>query len=566
MDNFRKFKATERKSGAGVDGFIGSGSRYTGRTSPSGTQRIGEHTQRPIDNFRGPQGFTPTTQPTLETSAPRANHTSSRRHQGHIQPPNVSVPKGRGGLLRRRKGGTSTKAKEKGSRNWRKIALKSIIALFVVGLLIGGFLLGKGYLKVRGIFKGGGNAPALAENVDPTKLNGEGDGRVNILLLGKGGDGHEAPDLTDTILVASIDPVNKNASILSIPRDFWVRNPSGGQSKINAVYASAKNSVLSGKKTADIKQRAEQAGMAAIESTVENAMGIPIHYYVMVDFQGFMQAINTVGGIDIYVDPNDKSGTVKETLWDELTRKNYTLNVQPGNNHFDGQRALMYSRSRYTSARGDFDRSERQRKVIIALKDKVLSVGTFGNPVKINQLISDFGDHVRANLNTAEVMRVYEISKTIESSKIGSVGLADPPNNFVQTDNINGQSIVRPRAGLFDYSQIQNYVRNTLKDGFIQNENASIAIYNGSDINGLAGTKANDLKSFGYNITTIANAPSPQAQTILVDLTNGSKKYTKHYLEKRLSVTANGTIPAGINVPQGTDFVIILGKNESSNQ
>jgi polyisoprenyl-teichoic acid--peptidoglycan teichoic acid transferase len=453
---------------------------------------------------------------------------------------------------------------KQGKRNWRKIALKSLIILFVAGLLTGGFLFGKGYLKVRGIFRGGGNAPALGQNVDPAKLNGEGDGRVNIMLLGRGGEGHDGADLTDTILVASIDPVNKNASILSIPRDLWVKNPNGGTSKINAVYANAKNSVLAGRKTADIQQRADQAGLAATESVIESTMGIPIHYYVMIDFAGFVKAINTVGGVDLYIPPGSTSLVVHETLWDELTRKNYTLDVKAGNNHFDGQRALMYTRSRYTSTRGDFDRSERQRKVIIALKDKVLSLGTFGNPIKINQLLSDFGDHMEANLSTAEVLRVYEIAKTIDSSKIGSVGLADPPNNFVTTDNVNGQSIVRPRAGLFDYSEIQNYVRNTLKDGFIQNENASIAVYNGSGVNGLASTKANDLKSYGYNITTVANAPGAQDKTMLVDLTNGSKKYTKHYLEKRLNVTAVSSVSAGITAPQGTDFVIILGKNESS--
>jgi LCP family protein required for cell wall assembly len=562
MDNFRKFKAPERRPTSAVDGFVGSGARSAGRAAP--VQRIGEHTQRPIDSFSGSQGFRPTVQSTLETSAPQSPHGAPTPRVPHGHTPSVPVPTGR-----RKRGigrGKQKKQTQAGKRNWRKIALKSTVVILVAGLLVGGFLLGKGYLKVRGIFKGGGNAPALAENVDPTKLNGEGDGRVNILMLGKGGGSHQAPDLTDTLLVASIDPVNKNASILSIPRDLWVKNPSGGQSKINAVYANAKSSVLSGKKTADIGQRAEQAGLAAIESTVENTMGIPIHYYVLVDFEGFVKAIDTVGGIDIYVAPGDTSGIVKETLWSEITGKNYTLDVKAGNNHFDGHRALMYARSRYTSARGDFDRAERQRKVLIALKDKVLSAGTFGNPVRINQLISDFGNHVNSNLKTAEVMRVYEISKTIESSKIGSVGLADPPNNFVQTDNVNGQSIVRPRAGLFDYSQIQNYVRNTMKDGFIQNENASIAVYNGSGINGLAGTKATDLKSYGYNITTVANAPSPQDTTVLVDLTDGSKKYTKHYLEKRLNVTAITSVPSGISAPQGTDFVIILGKNESATQ
>lgn len=434
-------------------------------------------------------------------------------------------------------------------------------------MLTGGLLFGKGYLKIRNVLKGGGGAPALAENVDPSKLRGEGDGRVNVLLLGKGGQGHEGGELTDTILVASIDPVNKKASILSIPRDLWVKVGTG-QSKINAVYANAKSGVLSrSQRTDQVKQRAEQAGVAAIQSEVEETMGIPIHYYVMVDFVAFEKAIDTVGGIEIYVDPADKGAIVSETLWDGLTRKNYRLDVRPGKNYFDGQRALMYARSRQTSARGDFDRSERQRKILIALKDKILSAGTYGNPLKISELLSNFGDRVQSNMSTGELKRMYDIARTINSSKINSVGLADPPNNYVTTDYVNGQSVVRPRAGLFDYTEIQNYVRNTLKDGYIQKENANIAVYNGSGITGLANTKATELKSFGYGITTVANAPnSNYGQTVLVDLTKGAKRYTKYYLEQRLKVTAVTAMPDSTISPAGAEFVIILGKNESTSR
>ena len=178
-------------------------------------------------------------------------------------------------------------------------------------------------------------------------------------------------------------------------------------------------------------------------------MGIPIHYYVMVDFEGFKKAINTVGGIDINVTPDN---TVHEYLWDPSVGRNYTLDVKTGQNHFDGQRALFYARSRRTSPRGDFDRTERQRLVIQALKDKVLSAGTYSNPAKVSGLLSAFGQHVRSSLSLNEVMRLYDIAKTIPNDSIVSLGLADPPNNFVQTANVNGLSIVRPRAGIDDFS------------------------------------------------------------------------------------------------------------------
>jgi hypothetical protein len=159
-------------------------------------------------------------------------------------------------------------------------------------------------------------------------------------------------------------------------------------------------------------------------------------------------------------------------------------------------------------------------------------------------------------------MRLYDIGKGIGGDNVTSVGLADPPNNYVVTDNVNGQSIVRPRAGLTDFSEIQSYIRNALKDGFIANENATIAIYNGTATAGLATKKSVELKSYGYNVNTVADAPTKNyTKTVLVDLTKGVKKYTKHYLEQRLGVTAVTALPdSNIPNPGNSDFVIILGQ------
>jgi hypothetical protein len=128
---------------------------------------------------------------------------------------------------------------------------------------------------------------------------------------------------------------------------------------------------------------------------------------------------------------------------------------------------------------------------------------------------------------------------------------------------LNGMSVVRPKAGAYDYTAIQAYARNVLKDGYIQNENANIAVYNGSTITGLAGKRADDLRSYGYNITSVANAPKQNyPNTILVDLTNGQKKVTSRYLEQRFGVTAVTSLPDASISASGADFVIILGQND----
>lgn len=446
------------------------------------------------------------------------------------------------------------------SRRWPRLILRTAGLVLVAGVLMAGYIFGKGYLKARQIFKGGGGAAALSENVDPARLRGEGDGRVNILLLGRAGDGYDGPDLTDTIMVASISPAQKEAALLSVPRDFYIKY-SGSYTKINAVYSLGRDRELAQlpSRDADRNQKAEQAGLKAAENSVSSLLGIPIHYRVMVDFAAFREAIDTVGGLEMNVPPEL---AVKEQM--RIDGRPYYLNVAAGQQKFDGFRALAFARSRYTSPRGDFDRAERQRLLLVALKGKVLSAGTYGNPFKISQLIDAFGKHVQSNLSTDEVLRIYDIAKQTDSNNIASVGLADGSGGLVTTAFMNGQSVVIPRAGLGNYKELQSFVRNRLKDGFLASENASIAILNGTDTSGLASRTADDLKSYGYNVSRIGDAPSKgYGQTLIIDLRAGAKKYTRHYLENRFSVNASSSLPPGIDAA-GADFVIILGQNESS--
>lgn len=552
MDNFKQYSKGRGHRPKSIDGFVNERRQkgLSGEFKRPTKSYLPETS--PIGSFNREDGFHSFKQPQI---GPRRSMsaTTVTAGVGTVDVP-IPIPAEKHKRFRRKV------KKDKKKWSWKKRLLWSGAGLLITLILVVGFLVAKGYISLHHVLKGGGGAPALQKDVDPTRLNGEGDGRVNILLLGKGGDGHEGPDLTDTILVASIDPINNEAALLSVPRDLWVKTSSGGATKINSVYAYAKYAVLNGRRTPDQAQRAEDAGLKAVDNVVAQTMGIPIHYHIMVDFKAFQEAINTVGGIDVNV-----TAPLRDTLWLEDTGQIYTIDVRPGWQHFDGRKALVYARSRYTSPRGDFDRTERQRGVILALKDRVLSVGTFGNPVKISQLISTFGNHVQANLTVSEILRLYDISKMISGSNVKSVGLADPPNNYVTTSNINGLSVVIPRAGVFDYSEIQNYVRNTLKDGYIKKENPNIVVLNGTSVPGLATLKANVLKSYGYNVSQVGDAPTKNyTHTILVDLRNGSKKYTKYYLEQRFHTTAVTSLPDSSINPGNADFVIILGQNEST--
>jgi LCP family protein required for cell wall assembly len=540
-----------------MDGIINAPTRqYLGNNPLQGRGKIGRDelrtNTRTIGDFRKPEGYH------------QSNGQSASRGDGAASAPTPespslqsTLPSGRLRRGRHMPGGP-------GKRDWlsiRKWSLRSGLAVLAILIVLGGFLFTKGFFKINKVFKGGGSAAALENNVNPSRLKGEGDGRVNVLLMGRGGEGHDGADLTDTILVASIDPVNKKAALISIPRDLWVSTDRGGHSKINAVFAAAKNaSLYSNPKD---KAKADAAGVAAVETAVKDVLDIPIHYYGLIDFTAFKQAVDTVGGVDMNV---PQSLAVTERMWDPTVGKPYFLNVPAGQQHFDGTRALFFTRSRHTSTRGDFDRSERQRLFIAALSQKIFSAGTYTNPLKISQLMDAFGNHVATDLSVNDAMRLSTIGKSI-GGNFESIGLADPPGNFLTTGMINGQSVVKPAAGIDDYTQIHTFVRSKLQDGYILKENAAINILNGTVTSGLAGERADVLKQYGYTIGTVGDAPTQTYEkTVLVDLTNGKKPYTKNYLEKRLNVKATTTLPDKTIQPGNASFVIILGSNETLNR
>ena len=440
----------------------------------------------------------------------------------------------------------------------RRWLLRATVSVIILVMIAGGVLFSQGYIKLHQVFKGGATtAAALTVNVNPNLLKGEGDGRINVLLLGRGGGKHDAPDLTDTLLLASIDPVNHTSTLLSIPRDLWVDVPNQGAMKINAAWEAGEFKYLGKVSPGSTNQQAIQAGFNEIDQTVESVIGIPINYNVLVDFQAFRQAVDTVSGVTVDV-PTD---LVDPTMaWEN---HNNSVLAKAGIQNFDGTTALTYVRSRETTS--DFARSQRQRSVLVALKGKVDSLGTLSNPLKISGLLSAFGDNVSTDLSLNDATRLYSIVKGIGDTKVNSVGLSDPPNHFITTGPMNGQSIALPAAGLFNYGAIQTFIRTQLQDGYIIKENAKVAVLNGTATPGVATSLATQLKAYGYNVVSAATAPtSGWAQTTLVDLSHGKAKYTAHYLEQRFNVTAVTSIPDTTIQPNGADFVIIIGSDEAT--
>jgi LCP family protein required for cell wall assembly len=554
-----RYKKTKPKSQYSVDGFLVTGprKRYQEITSQ---QKATPQSPRlnQLDNFDRSDGFHGQQTPRMkmggdfESTSAQDDFEVSRTATAGINLKRPNAPALH--TSKRRPFGRNSKdtSKKKHKKGKLRTFVKVSAILLVAGLSIFGFIFGKAWWDAQKALNGGGSALAMSKDVDPNSLNGEGDGRINILLLGKGGDQHEGGQLTDTLMIASVDPINNGVVMLSIPRDLWVKPDNLWPMKINAVYNSAKEQALY--KNSKDKAAAEKAGIDTTEQVIEQYLDVKINYYAMVDFTAFEEAVNILGGITVnlpepYSDPTMKIG------------KKY-LSLPAGPNQLDGGTALGLARSRYGAERGDFDRGRNQQLVIIGIKDKLLSMGTFVNPLKISQLITTFGNRVQTNFSTDDLMRLYELSKNIPNENITNVDLAMKGEAVVQTGSIGGQSVVYPIAGVDDFSEVKKFVRLKLKDSFIIKENPTIIVLNASGKSGAATKRAEELKSYGYNVIQVADAPiSNVPVTQLIDTTKGAKKYTKRYLELRFNTQAVSGVDGLDTTPYIADYIVVIGQN-----
>jgi LCP family protein required for cell wall assembly len=204
--------------------------------------------------------------------------------------------------------------------------------------------------------------------------------------------------LADTIMVAMIRPKENKVALVSIPRDLWVSHPgTSTQGKINSVHAL-------------YEEKGEGKGMEAMKEVVGDITGLPIHYAVRIDFKGFKELVDTVGGIDIYLDKPFS----EPTQFEGENALNFSLPA--GKNHIDGQKALFFVRARYASS--DFERAKRQQQVLIALKDKLLSLGTLTDFGKVNNILNVLGDDVRTDMDIYEMKNFFNLANSMENPQI----------------------------------------------------------------------------------------------------------------------------------------------------
>lgn len=378
-----------------------------------------------------------------------------------------------------------TRGEKKKSKKWLKITLIVLAVIFVAGGVVAfkmGYILNKVSTK-------GGLFSSLVHAVPGVKdtIKGEKDGRINILLLGMRGENVPGGGLlADTIMVVSIKPDENKVAMISIPRDLYVQVPgTENREKINAVYAHG-------------MERGKQGGIEDMERIVGEISGMEIHYGVSINFKGFTDLVNAVGGIDVTLDKpftesmqfnedhvcdGDKGGVFTIPTGKYEYKKNekgkivaqYPLctNSSPecggnftlpaGANHLDGDKALCYARARYQTS--DFERAKRQQIVIQKIKDKAVSVGTLSDFEKVNAIMNALGDNVRTDMQAWEMKQAFSIYQKMQSPQIVQRVLEDSEEGLLyHPEESNGAGyILLPRGD--NYDRIKNLFQNVFTLG-----------------------------------------------------------------------------------------------------
>lgn len=375
-------------------------------------------------------------------------------------------------------------------------------------------------------------------------IQGEGDGRINVLILGLGGPGHPGGLLADTIMVISVDPVNHKAAFLTVPRDLAVDYPKPltGGGKINNVHAYGE----------ERKKVVKGGGPALMKQMVSEVLDLPIHYFVRVDFKAFEKLVDTVGGVTVNVEK-----PLSDPLYPAPNMIDYEpFSIAAGTQNLSGKVALKYARSRETTS--DFDRSRRQVQLLLALKQKLLSLNILGNPRKLNEIATTLGDHLRTDFSVKEFERFFEIATQINEKPIVKVLDSSESGPLVSRAGDSGAYLLFPKSGEFD--EVRRIAHEIFSDPYLALEQARVEIRNSSGSDELATEVERLLKSYGYQIARVSSTKDVVAATEIYDFSKGTKSFTVDFLKKRLSasvVEPDTTFKRATNA----DLVLILGSD-----
>ena len=322
--------------------------------------------------------------------------------------------------------------------------------------------------------------------------------KINILVAWRWGWSHEAPNLTDSIMLWSINTDMKTISLFSLPRDLYVEYPDGSQWRINWLYAKYRRMYNS-----------EEKWMQYLANKVSEITWEKIDHYVNIDFNGFKKVIDTIDGIEITLENDFVDPQYPNNNWwyDKLEFKKWT-------HIMNGENALKFARSRHSTS--DFDRSLRQQQVIDAIRNKLVSSYLITSPIKIKELYDVFRKYVYTDIELWDIFKLARIGSKKNEYKMLSANLND--SCFYGSDNcIKGGFLYIPQRDLFEwqavlliewthkyklnnYDNLHVYTDLIFNKPLLYKENYVVNVFNSTRVNHLAWKLSNDIKRYWFNI------------------------------------------------------------------
>lgn len=468
---------------------------------------------------------------------------------------------------------TKKKAPKKTSGSFFKVFKKIILFIFsfliIASLIGGGFFVYKLNIfskKINTENHSSGKTPILETLSDISKiatternpLKGEQNGRINILLLGMAGKGKPGGELTDTIMIASIDTKNNKVALLSLPRDLYASTPEDNYSaKINSLYKYGLSN---------------EEGVEPLKKTIEEITALSINYHLIVDFSGFEKFINDIGGINV---------NVERDIYDAAyPGPNYSYEVfklDKGFHTLDGATALKYARERHDDPEGDFGRAKRQQQVIQSAKNKIFSTQTMLNPFAISKMMTTLGDNIRTDISLEEIDSFIKLTKNLDTQNINNAVVdAWKEESLLKVSHIYYENtrafILVPRIG--NYTEIQDLAKNIFdlkilekRKADITNENPIIGLIDKTG-NYTTYSKVEKLLKRGLGFKNIykldAKNNFASEKTLILNLSN-KKPFSLDELIKKVPATLSNEknlLPEKITDDKKEfDLIIILGEN-----
>ena len=271
---------------------------------------------------------------------------------------------------------------------------------------------------------------------DPNPMPEPERDRLDILILGIRGENEAAIKeegglLTDTIIVASIDKVTKKTAVISIPRDLYI--------EMAAQTPNDKNIKLKGKINEVYERGLENGGgLILAKQVVSRITGVFIDNAIVFDFNAFKEIVNNLGGIDIRLNKP----------FEEKNQWGYEFSLPAGDNHLDGEQALYYVRSRYSTS--DFDRARRQQEVISIIKNRAFNLGFLSNPIKVTSLLSDLKGNIRTDFQIWDIKDLAALANSFGNKATAKNYVITTENLVYETKTEKGEYILLPKEGNFE--------------------------------------------------------------------------------------------------------------------